>query len=235
MKFRQHFRIPRLASLALVAAGWAVAAEMVAAPSVSEGVALAIVFDTSGSMRDAVADAGGGKAPKHEIGRRALRAVVDRLEAFASSGPRVEAGLVIFRNARAEEAVAFGPFDARPFRQWADGFRQPEGATPLGSAVELGARKTLASGLPHRHVLVITDGVNTAGPKPEFVLPRLAETARTQEQTLAFHFVAFDVAAKEFQAVRELGATVVGAVDEAELNAQLNFIIERKILLEDEE
>jgi hypothetical protein len=35
--------------------------------------------------------------------------------------------------------------------------------------------------------------------------------------------------------LKKLGATVVSAADEKQLNAQLEYILQRKILLEDEE
>jgi len=57
---------------------------------------------------------------------------------------------------------------------------------------------------------------------------------RNQAQ-LSVHFVAFDVDAKVFDPVKKLGATVVGALDETQLNAQLSFILQKKILLEEEE
>ena len=41
--------------------------------------------------------------------------------------------------------------------------------------------------------------------------------------------------AKVFDPLKKLGATVVGAADEKQLNSQLEFILQRKILLEDEE
>jgi hypothetical protein len=52
---------------------------------------------------------------------------------------------------------------------------------------------------------------------------------------LSVHFVAFDVDAKVFDGVKKQGATVVGASNESQLEAQLKFILQRKILLEDEE
>ncbi len=63
-------------------------------------------------------------------------------------------------------------------------------------------------------------------------LKKKAEKAQTG---LSFHFVAFDVNAKVFDPVKRLGATVVGAADEKQLNSQLDFILQQKILLEDEE
>jgi hypothetical protein len=52
---------------------------------------------------------------------------------------------------------------------------------------------------------------------------------------LSVHFLAFDVDARQFDPLKKLGATVVGAVDERQLNSQLEFILQRKILLEAEE
>ena len=84
-------------------------------------------------------------------------------------------------------------------------------------------------------MLVITDGINTAGPDPASVMPRLMQLAEQKRTTLSVHFVAFDVNAKVFEGVKKLGATVVSAADEAQLNRQLEFILQKKILLEDEE
>ena len=81
----------------------------------------------------------------------------------------------------------------------------------------------------------ITDGINTVGPDPAAVMPRLTQLAAQKQNRLSVHFVAFDVNAKVFDGVKKLGATVVGASDEAQLESQLEFILRKKILLEDEE
>src|SRR5579859_6088643 len=67
-----------------------------------EGVALAIIYDTSGSMKDPVPDASGGTSPKYVIANRALLAVTRQLETFATNAatgaPRkIQAGLFIFQ------------------------------------------------------------------------------------------------------------------------------------------
>jgi len=77
--------------------------------------------------------------------------------------------------------------------------------------------------------------MNTVGPDPAATLPALQKQAAQQQTTLSVHFVAFDVDAKVFDPLKKLGATVVGAADEKQLNSQLQFILERKILLEEEE
>ena len=84
-------------------------------------------------------------------------------------------------------------------------------------------------------MLVITDGMNTAGPDPAGVLPKLKMRAEQKQANLSVHFVAFDVDAKVFDPVKKLGATVVSAADEKQLNTQLDYIMQKKILLEEEE
>ena len=66
-------------------------------------------------------------------------------------------------------------------------------------------------------------------------MPKLKQQAAQEQASLSVPFVAFDVDAKVFEPVKKLGATVVGAADEKQLNTQLEFILQRKILLEDEE
>jgi hypothetical protein len=210
-----------------------------AAPA-EEGVALAIVYDTSGSMNESVNDEAGQARPKYRIANRALTAIAKRIETFATNtaagGPRkVHAGLFVFQKDAPRAALPFGPFDAAALQAWARDFSTPNGGTPLGNTLNTAGRAVLNSGLTRKHVLVITDGMNTVGPNPAAILPKLQDAARQNQTSLAVHFVAFDVDAKVFDVVKKQGATVVGAANESQLNTQLEFILEKKILLEDEE
>jgi len=205
-----------------------------------DGVALAIIYDTSGSMHDPVKDVNGHSTPKYIIANRALIAITQQIQTFATNNaggsPRkIEAGLFVFSGEGAREAVKFGPFDPDALESFARRFSSPNGNTPLGNALATASRAVLNSPLTRKHVLVITDGMNTAGPTPGAVLPRLQQQAEQKHTGLSVHFVAFDVDAKVFDPVKKLGATVVGAVDEKQLNSQLEFIMQRKILLEEEE
>lgn len=203
-----------------------------------DGVALAIIYDTSGSMKEPVPDASGGTAPKYVIANRALLAVTRQLQAFATNGstPRkVNAGLFVFHDQQAREVIKMGPLDAGAFERWASRFANPHGNTPLGNALRTATHAVLNSPLSRKHVLVITDGLNTVGPTPNAVLPRLKEQAAQQQANFSVHFVAFDVDARQFAPLKQLGATVVGAADEKQLNSQLQFILQQKILLEEEE
>ena len=205
-----------------------------------EGVALAIIYDTSGSMRDPVADQSGGAAPKYVIANRALKAVANQIQAFAtnrgSAGPRkIYTGLFTFSGEHANVAIPIKPFDGEELRNWAAHFSSPSGNTPLGNTLTEAVRAVLNTHLTRKHVLVITDGINTAGPPPATVLPKVKQRATQQGTSLSVHFVAFDVDAKVFAPLKKQGATVVAAADEKQLNSQLQFILQQKILLEDEE
>jgi hypothetical protein len=205
-----------------------------------DGVALAIIYDTSGSMKEPVRDSTGKPAPKYVIANRALTSVARQIQAFAASTgsnvPRkVQVGLFVFSGDTARQAVNFGPFDEAALEGFARTFSSPSGNTPLGNALSVATRTVLDSPLSRKHVLIITDGLNTEGPAPEVIMPGLKRQADEKHANLSVHFVAFDVAAKQFNAVKKLGATVVGAADEKQLNTQLEFILQRKILLEEEE
>jgi uncharacterized protein YegL len=205
----------------------------------AEGVALAIVYDTSGSMKEPVTDANGRKSPKYVVANRALDGITRQLQAFmtnTTAGPRqVSAALVVFTSEGARVAVPFGPFNAQSFYTWGKTFNRPEGGTPLGRALSKASEVVLDSGLSRKHVLIITDGMNTVGPDPASVLPGIRAKAADKGAAVSVHFVAFDVDAAQFAGVKKLDATVVSAANETQLNTQLQFILQKKILLEEEE
>ena len=130
-----------------------------------EGVALAIVYDTSGSMKEPVRDKDGQYAPKYIIANRALVAIVRQIQSFATNAAagaprRIEAGLFVFDSPAAREAVKFGPFDPDALEHWARRFTSPNGNTPLGNALNTAAQAVFKSPLSRKHVLVITDGMS---------------------------------------------------------------------------
>lgn len=203
-------------------------------PAEDDDIGIAIIYDTSGSMTNAVKDAAGNAAPKYEIANRALEAIVARLEKVAATGRKLQVGLFRFSDNGAKAVVPVDSFDAKKLRGWIAGFNRPAGATPLGNAAAAAAAELLKANLDARHVLVITDGENTVGPRPEEVMPKLMERGLKESRTIYFHFVAFDVNAAAFAGVKREGATLVSAADEKQLNEKLKFVLEEKILLEKE-
>ncbi len=196
-------------------------------------MALAIVYDTSGSMSETVPDGRGGQSRKWEVGNAAIVAVVDRIEAWRKAAPkdaprRVEATLVTF----GQGGVPLGPFDPEGMRRYASQFRTPGGPTPLGTAIAAAGEELVRSNLLSKHVLVITDGQNSEGILPEEAMGSLGSRAKSRSTEVSVHFVAFDVDAAVFAAVKAKGATVVGASDAKQLDERLKFILEEEILLE---
>jgi len=209
-------------------------------PAPQDGLALAIVYDTSGSMADDVINASGAKEPKYRIARRAINSILDLMDVYTKETtngmPRVVyAELIALNKSQVKRVLQLSPFNAQALKTTIDRFPKPTGGTPLGKALLAAAEDLMASPLNRKHILVLTDGENTEGRRPEAVMPELLEQARTNNTGIQIHFVAFDVAADIFEPVKTLGATVVSAHDETQLNEQLEFILQKKILLENEE
>ena len=209
-------------------------------PPAREGLALAIVYDTSGSMADSVANAAGKPEPKYKIAARAADSIFDQLEVYvrdAAPGTvrEVQAELIVLDNIRARRAMRMQPFQSAAFKERIESLSKPGGGTPLGNALKLAASDLLASPLTRKHILVVTDGENTEGPAPERVWPGIREESQARGAGIQLHFVAFDVAAQVFAPVKQLGATVAGAGDEIQLKERLEYILQKKILLENEE
>jgi hypothetical protein len=202
-----------------------------------DGVALGILYDTSGSMNERVPNSHGSPSPKYVIANRAVLAVVKQIQTYTTNGvtgaPRkVEVGLFTFSQNGAQEAVKFGPFDAGAIQNWTTNFSKPSGGTPLGNALRTVSQAVLNSPQPRKHVLIITDGMNTVGPDPANILPSVNKAANKKQTPLFVHFIAFDVNATVFNGVKKQGASVASAADEKELNSQLDFILQNQILLE---
>lgn len=200
-----------------------------------DDIAIAIVYDTSGSMSLPVKDRDNRQAPKFEIANRALESIVKQLEQFsAKGGKKLQVGLFTFTLQGGQAVVPLAPFDPAKLRGWLAGFKKPDGGTPLGNAAAEAARALLKAKAGSRHVLIITDGENTIGPAPELVMPKLFDEAIKAGNSLHFHFVAFDVKAAVFAGVKQHGATLVSAADEKQLTEKLTFVLKEKILLEKE-
>jgi hypothetical protein len=212
----------------------AFAPRMSGAPAPDERIALAVVFDTSGSMRDPLGGgAGANRDAKYRVAQRAFNAVIDRLEAFTkdATAKPLSVGVYVFRDTHAVVALPLAPFDAARLRQWLGSMR-PDGSTPLGDALFLAGQDLLATAAASRHILVLTDGANTAGRSPESALKSIAQAAERKQVAVFTHIIALDIKPAVFAALKKQGATLIGANDEAQLNTQFDFILAEKILVE---
>ena len=64
-----------------------------------------------------------------------------------------------------------GKFDRAAFDKFAASFNSPNGNTPLGNSLSVAWQAVIAAPGARKHVLVITDGANTEGPKPDKTCP----------------------------------------------------------------
>lgn len=199
-----------------------------------DGIAVALLVDTSGSMSENVKDAAGKPRAKLEIARVALERVVEQCKKFAAEQPGRPLKLAIyeFSSRSGSHARPVTPFEAPdPGKvKAAAGKLRADGGTPIGEAMVMAKRELDRAGLVKRHLLVVTDGNNTDGIAPERVMEEIAKLP--EEKRPGVYFIAFDIAAREFDAVKAKGALVLSAANEKELLETLETLIGEKVLLE---
>lgn len=200
-----------------------------------EGIAAAILIDTSGSMRETVVDADGLSKPKIMIARRAAMDCLRQFEEFTRNNPdrRVLVGVYEFssrdHNSSCRTVVNIEPPDTAKALNAINSIN-PAGGTPIGNAMLQAKRDLDVTGMSRRHMLVITDGENNRGYDPGDVanaISLLPDVERT-----AIYFVAFDIGADHFNAVKEAGGLVLTASSGGDLKQTLDFVLTGKILVE---
>ena len=203
-----------------------------------EGVAAAILIDTSGSMTERVSNVDGVKQPKIEIARRAAIDLVSQFDSYAKehSDKPILLGVYEFsdrdRQPSTRTVIKPGPPNAVAAHD-AIMRMHAEGGTPIGNAMIQAKRDLDATGLSKRHILVITDGENTAGYAPQDVTRAIVN--QTDNNRASIYFVAFDVAASKFNAVKDAGGLVLAASNETGLRETLDYLLTGKILAEQPE
>lgn len=200
-----------------------------------EGLAAAIAIDVSGSMNDRVTGEDGRRTRKIDVARRAARDLVEQFAAYADGHPGevVLIGVYEFsardREPDARPVIPMGP----PDRSRADAALarlEPRGGTPIGRAMVAAKHALDATGVSRRHLLVVTDGENTDGLRPELVAAAIGR--RPEAERPSIYFVAFDIEARWFNGVRDAGGLVLPAANARELNDTLDMLLQGKILLE---
>lgn len=205
-----------------------------AAPS-KEGTAVMVVVDTSGSMKEPVIDADGKSRPKIEIARRSLSVLLGKIAEFTAAHPdkTVVVGMAEFSGRNDQPncriVLPLGTPQAAAAQRAIDAL-QPLGGTPIGDAMVEAKRILDAAGYKKTHILVVTDGENTLGEDPGVVAKLLSELP--EEHRASLYFVAFDVAADKFSAVKATGALVMEAAGETQLRETFDYILSGKILVE---
>jgi hypothetical protein len=199
-----------------------------------DGVGIAILLDTTGSMNDRSVD-GRDMQPKLTVAKRAVLALLDQADKAAKAAPNrnIRVALYEFSDRSFQDdcrrIIPLGPLNLPAARKAVNGLAA-SGGTPIGNAMILALKDLAASGLAHQHVLVVTDGENNQGYDPADVMNAAGQLP--QESRPAVYFVAFDIAAQRFNGLRDAGALVLGASGGAELQQTLDYILTGKILAE---
>jgi Mg-chelatase subunit ChlD len=199
-----------------------------------EGLAAAIVIDVSGSMNDRVRGEDGRRVRKIEVARRAARNLIEQFAAYADAHPDEPVELGIFEFSRrsgqpdCRPVVPMGPPDRTAVQELAS--LRPQGGTPIGSAMIAASHALDATGLSRRHLLLVTDGENTDGFRPEDVAAGIARRPSADQPSI--YFVAFDVDARRFDGVRDAGGLVLPAANASQLSETLDMLISGRILVE---
>jgi Mg-chelatase subunit ChlD len=200
-----------------------------------DGVAAAIVIDVSGSMEDDVTGEDGRRVEKIEVARRAARDLVEQFAKYADAHPGepVMLGIYEFSRRRGEPdcrpVIPMGPPD-RTRAAAAIAKLDADGGTPIGQAMITAKQALDSTGLTRRHLLLVTDGENTDGYRPERVAAAMAR--RPDAERPSMYFVAFDIEEERFAALRDAGSLVLSAANARELNNTLDVLLSGKILVE---
>jgi Mg-chelatase subunit ChlD len=199
---------------------------------VRDGLAAVVLIDVSGSMKR---DAPGSRESKIVIARRAAMDLVEQFAKYADDHPKMPVELAIFEfssersGGDVREVVPMG----RPNRVTAaraiQGMRA-EGGTPIGDAMVRGKRVLDATRLTRRHLLVVTDGENTDGFEPGEVARAI--DVRPFDERPTIYFVAFDIEARRFNAVKNAGGFVMEAASGKALGEAIDTLLRGKILIE---
>jgi Mg-chelatase subunit ChlD len=191
------------------------------------GAAVAILVDTSGSMRDEVS---GESRPKHVVAQEALEAMLDATDAFVARRPDfpIKIGVYSFSSGVSTE-LSIQPYNRDLVRAALKRLPRPGGGTAIGEAMRAARPDLYRAGVFRKYLLVVTDGENTSGRSPDEVA---RDIFRRSEGGVQIYFVAFDTSPQKFSFLKDVGGDVLGAGTGVELRKALDEVYQGKILAE---
>ncbi len=203
------------------------------------GISIVIVMDVSGSMSE-VPKTGGPQKFIQAAG--SLATVADYLERLASSQPDLKINAAVLRFSTTVSTVfPLTVLDAQSIQNLkavcvSEQFL-PRGNTAIGLALERGAEILAQSGTIFNSLILVTDGENTSGTDPEKVIEAIYENrnnrstseypVRTSTQLLSI--IGFDINSPKFERLHQLGARVMAAGNQSELEKNLKALLEADI------
>jgi Mg-chelatase subunit ChlD len=143
----------------------------------------------------------------------------------------VKVGLIAF-SGKAEIIVPMRAFDRAALEAAVDRV-QIGNATAIGDAMVLGSQELLKAGVENKALIVLTDGENNRGVRPELVVQALRKNwnkAGVLTDDVKVFLLAYDIEARIFEGVKQAGATVVESKDNAALQRILRETVEEVLL-----
>jgi Mg-chelatase subunit ChlD len=191
------------------------------------GAAVAILVDTSGSMRD---NAPGDSRPKYAVAQEALEAMLDATDAFIARRPDFPIKIGVYSFSSGVRTLRpIQPYDRGAVRTALASLPRPGGGTAIGEAMHEARPDLYRAGVFRKYLLVVTDGENTSGRSPDKVAQEIWRKSDGGVQT---YFVAFDTSPEKFAFLKSAGGDVIGAGNGGELRTALDGIYQGKILAE---
>jgi Mg-chelatase subunit ChlD len=191
------------------------------------GAAVAILIDTSGSMKER---APGDSRPKYVVAHEAIEAMLDATDAFIARRPDfpIKIGVYSFSSS-VRRLQPIQPYDRDAIRSVLANLPGPGGGTAIGEAMREARPDLYRAGVFRKYLLVVTDGENTNGRSPDDVAREIWGKSQGGVQV---YFVAFDTSPEKFAFLKDVGGDVIGAGTGAELRTALDGIYQGKILAE---
>jgi len=191
------------------------------------GAAVAILVDTSGSMKQ---NAPGDSRPKYVVAQEALEAMLDATDAFIARRPDFPIKIGVYSFASSVHVLRpIQPYDRAAVRSTLANLPRPGGGTAIGEAMREARPDLYRAGVFRKYLLVVTDGENTNGRSPDDVA---RDIWRKSEGGVQTYFVAFDTSPEKFAFLKDVGGDVIGAGTGVELRTALDGIYQGKILAE---
>jgi Mg-chelatase subunit ChlD len=191
------------------------------------GAAVAILIDTSGSMKERAA---GDSRPKYVVAHDAIEAMLDATDAFVARRPDFPIKIGVYSFSSSVHALrAILPYNREAIRGVLANLPSPGGGTAIGEAMREARPALYRAGVFRKYLLVVTDGENTNGRSPDDVA---REIWSKSQKSVQVYFVAFDTSPEKFAFLKEVGGDVISAGTGAELKTALDGIYQGKILAE---
>ena len=203
------------------------------------GISVVIAVDVSGSMGDSPRSGG---EPKYKQAAKALVTVASYLENMTKQQKDLKIQVAILKfSSGVKTVLPITVLDAEGLTKLKTAIDPnnfiPDGGTTIGYAIENGSEILAQSGTILNSLIVITDGESNGGPDPEDVMTAVysdrnsATTMDVKVHTSSqlISFIGFDVNSPQFDSFHSLGARVMSADNQSELESSLKSLLEADI------